>query len=191
MSKKLSISDKRKLRKFKLYSEHEFNQLTGAHNRQERLLSAFLDDREEMLNATDFRYLELLRRAFAVMTNELSPALRDKKVMKLLEIPSKRRLRQIKEDVAFLFCNPDDRNIEIERMAMEHKVTRLISRIERADAQAKTLPELYKLLDKLKGTSIHDKKGFKWEEWQLPQPIYTDDINALNHAEDIDHEDIT
>lgn len=191
MSEKLSISEKRKLRKFKLYTEHEFNQLTGAHNRQERLLSAFLDDREDLLNATDFRYLELLRRAFAVMTNELSPAFRDKKVMKLLEIPSKRRLKQIKEDVAFLFCNPDDRNIEIERMAMEHKVTRLIARLERRDPESRSIPDLYKLLDKLKGTSIHDKKGFRWDEWELPVPIYTSDINALNHAEDIDHEDIT
>ena len=191
MSAKLSISEKRKLSKFKLYSEHEFTQLTGAHNRQERLLSAFLDDREDMLNATDFRYLELLRRAFAVMTNELSPALRDKKVMKLLEIHSKRRLQQIKEDVAFLFCNPDERNIEIERMAMEHKVTKLISKLERRDPETKSIPELYKLLDKLKGTSIHDKKGFKWDDWQLPEPIYTDDINALNHAEDIDHEEVT
>lgn len=192
MSQKLSISEKRKVQQFKLYSENEFLKLTGAENRQERLLAAVYDDREAMLNETDFKYLELLRRAFFVMTSELSPILRDKKVLKLLEVPNRRRLRQIKEDVNYIFCNVEERNIELERKGMEHKISKLINRLIRVDPGHKSIEGLLKLLDKIKGTSVHDKKSLPWNEWQPLIPVYTKDINDITPVttEDIEHEEI-
>lgn len=191
MSTNLTTAEKQKMNKFKLYSEQEFKQLSRPIDRQERLLSAVIDDREHLLSDTDFRYLELLRRAFAVMTNELSPHIRDKKVMRLLQVPSKRRLQQIKEDVYYLFCNVEERNREMERLAMEHKITRLINRLERRDPESKSIPELYKLLDKIKGTSIHEENTIPWSEWTIPLPVYSSNINDFKEKTlDVGHEEI-
>ena len=190
MKGKLTPSETRRIKKVKLYSEKEFRSLTGAHNRQERLLAAVVDGYEELLSETDFNYVQLLKNAFRILTTELSPHVRDQKIMQLLEIPSRRRLIQIKNDVNYIFCDIEETNIVMERRAMEHKISSLLELLVEKDPGHKSIPELLKLLDKIKGTSIHESAALPWEEWHIPLPEYSTDINDLNPALNIEYEEI-
>lgn len=165
--------------KLKIYTEHEFLQLKKSGNRQEILLAAVLDNREELLSNQDLRYLELLKRAFNILTDNPSPVIARRKIGKLLDVPKQGRILQIIRDVNHIFCNVEERNREMDRMVMENKIAKLIEKIERRDPDSKNLPPLYKLLAQIKGVLHNEQQALPWDEWELPIPVYTNDPNAL------------
>lgn len=165
------------IKNFKLYSDVEFRKLKGADNRQERLLAAVLDDREEELSDTDIRYLELLRRAYGILTDELSHTLARKKLSKLLQVSSSARIRQITSDVNAIFCDTEGRGKAITKALMCNRLSRLINKIEKANYANKGLPKLYELLGRWEG--MDEVEGINPEDYQVPEIVFSTDINDM------------
>lgn len=177
------------LLKSELYSDVEFRALNGKEHRQERLLAAVTDDRDDRLNDTDFRYLELLKKAYGILTGEFSPILAKKKIRKLLEVSSPARLKQIIDDVQEIFCNTDERSQALERTLMINRLSRLIDKREKKDIFDPSLDRLYKLLGEWKG--LGKDAAINPDDFVLPEIVYSSDINDLpGSIEDIEHEEV-
>lgn len=177
------------VRNFKIYSDVEFRLLQGKEHRQERLLAAVLDDRTDELSDTDFRYLELLKRAYGILMSELSYTVAQKKMARLLEVSSVARIRQITDDVNVIFCNTDERGRQMTKSMMRNKLSRLIDSIERKDKFNKGLPKLYELLGRWEGMEGVEK--IDPAEFRIPEIVFSTDINDMEgDVEDVEHEEV-
>lgn len=164
--------------------------LKGADNRQERLLAAVIDDKIDLLNDPDFRYLQLLKKAWNVSVNELSPHLRKKKIELLLDFPAKRRVNQVIRDMTNIFGNIQESHREMERQIYIHRISRHLSKLERTDPGNALIGTLYKLLKEVQGLD-YKEENIPWDEIFLPEATYSTDINDLPDAgEYIEHEEI-
>ena len=166
------------IKNFKLYSDAEFRALKGKEHRQERLLAAVLDDREMELSDTDIRYLELLRRAYGILTDELSFTIAQKKLSRLLQVSSPARLRQITNDVNNIFCDTEGRGRALTKALMCNKLSRLIKKIEKADFTNKGLPKLYELLGRWEG--MDEVEGINPDDFEIPEIQFSTNINDLD-----------
>lgn len=188
LSKKYNIPNY--VAKAKVYSKGEFLNLKGAENRRERLIAAIIDCREDMLNDTDRAYLELLKQAFKIMSKSLSPIVRRRKLQSILQLNSRGRILQVMRDVEAVFCDVDEQSKLLDKVLFEHKLSRLIEKIEKKDVEAASLPRLYALLAKVQGHDLHEENKIPYDQLQLPIPVYTSDPNAIAAAEDITHEEV-
>ena len=180
-----------KLAKIKVYTEAEFLALTGADNRAERLLAAIVDDREQRLSDTDFHYLELLKRAWNIAVKELSPHIRQKKIKKLLDVSSQHRVRRVIRDMTDVFGNIDESSKELDRKIFIHKISKLIDKMEKKPFGYSVLPKLYQLLKDVQGLDPTEE-NIPWDEWELPEPVFSTDINDIPgaNADEIEHEEL-
>lgn len=192
MSKELTKSELAKVSKLKLYTEREFLDLKGASNRQERLVAAVLDNREHLLSDRDARYLQLLKRAYNILMDNISPLHASRKIEKLMDVPSRARVKQVIRDVRSIFNDFEESNREWDRWMLTHKISKYIDQLKRKDPESKNIPDMYKLLVKLKGLDQHDSQTINWDEVHMPVVERTSDpVFASGPATDIDHEELT
>lgn len=175
-----------RLRDKKLYNRYEFEQMKSDGNRIGRLRAALADSRVRQLDDRELAHLDKVKRVYGLIIGELSTHNHVNIVANTLEI-DKGRARKLLTDTYELFGDLVKVNRSILREIYVHRVSKHIDLLEAEDPGNKLIGQLYKLLKEAQGLDYTEATK-RWDEWEMPEIIFSDDPNDF--AEDIDHVEI-
>lgn len=164
---------KRLLRK-KVFELSDFQRA----NRIERLYIYLMEPDSFALNDVDFKYLNLLKKAFHIMSNEVSNVSAATLIYETLDIETESRVWKIMDDVRQLFGNMIKRNKEFDRMVLQEKIANIAKKANE-DKKMELELECYRTMMKLSGADVHSADNIDPTEIQLPDLIFTSDPAAL------------
>lgn len=141
------------------------------------------------LNDTDFKYFDALQQAFALTCDQISMASAISLIqMSIPEFESWNKANRLYADVQNLYGQIIERNKEFQRILVVEKLRQLAEKAEEQD----NITEARRCLvaaGKFEHFDKPDEDGFDPKDFELPQPIFTSDPDALE-AEDIDFEEL-
>ncbi|MEO7175355.1 MAG: hypothetical protein ABI002_06170 [Saprospiraceae bacterium] len=167
----------------RLFTKEQFN----AGTRLEKIYMAMLYPGQFYLSEQDFKYQDILKSAFHVMSNNLSrvEAIKNIQALPQLETRSKVSIayvNQVLNDVQALYGSMIQRNKAWERELIKEKLLALAQKCSEDKQNPFALDQerrCYEAIIKLGDLSNHDDDQFDWSSLELPVPVFTDDIRAL------------